>query len=145
VIRLRLLALAAAFAVGLPGAVAATSASVDARVRVSPLLVTLTLSTDSAQTGQALRAEATLTNVGATTLRSIRVELRADRAGLVIQDPISSVSQLRAGRSVTLAWSVCGRQVGSYVLLVRATAAGVSIDSQARVLAIVPGGRRSCS
>jgi CARDB protein len=129
-----------------PGiAAGASGGSVRGRVFASPLFVTLSLSPGSAQVGQPIKAEATVSNLGKQAISSIRLELRADRAGLAIRDAIAEVNNLKAGKSATVTWSVCGRTVGSYVLLVRATAGGVSIDSPARVLAIVAGGKKSCA
>jgi hypothetical protein len=142
--------LAAALVVGAPvllaaDPVAGTDAALEGRVRVSAIIVAFALSADSANVGQSIRAEARITNIGTATLRGIAIDIRADRVGLAIKSPTAEVLSLKPGRSTTVTWSICGRNEGSYVLLVRATHAGVSIESAARLLSITAGGRKACS
>jgi len=125
-------------------AAAASGRGVTGRVFATPQLVTITLSAGSVQVGVATRAEATVQNLGASPLNSIKVELRADHAGLVIGDPIRDVNSLKGGKSATLSWTVCGKAAGSYVLLARVTANGIAVDSLARVLVVVSGGKKAC-
>jgi hypothetical protein len=145
----RLAALLAALAVAAPmlvhaGPVTGAEGHVGAQVRASPIVVTFTLSAASAQVGQTIKAEASIANIGSATLRNVAVELRADRTGLSFKNPIVTIAQLKAGKSTTVGWSVCGRLAGSYLVLARVTESGQPIDSPARLLTVSPGGRRSC-
>ena len=121
----------------------AGSGSVTGHVRASPLTITLTTSANATPTGGTIKAEARLSNLGTTTLRSISVELRADRTGLSIKGAVVTIAQLKPGKVATVSWSVCGASAGSYVLLARATEAGGSVDSGARLLSVVPS-RKTC-
>jgi len=144
----RFLALAIAVALSQPGTSYASGGSAGSSrglVLASPLLVTLTLSTSFASIGQTVKAEARVSNLGSSTLRSTRLELRADGTGLTISRPLNEIGQLKPGKSTSVSWSVCGRAAGSYVLLVRTTVAGIATDSPAQVLTVGPGGRKACS
>lgn len=129
----------------LTGLVDATGAGVDGRVRASPISITFTLAAAEAQVGQVTKAEARVTNLGPTTLRNLAVELRVDQSGLSIRRALLQLTSIKPGRSTTVSWQVCGVVVGSYVLLVRAIESGESVDSQARLLTVRAGGRRSCA
>lgn len=139
-----LAALVTSSLLGAPVVLAEGGGAVSGVVRANPLVVTLELSTTTAAVGQAIQARATVSNLGPTTIRGIRVELRVDPSGLRLVKAAIDLAQLKAGKSSTVTWAVCGRVVGSYVLLARATAGGASIDSQAQVLTISSGGRKTC-
>lgn len=127
-----------------PAVLAGSEATVTGRVRVSPLTLSLELSTTNGTVGQTLQAQATVSNVGSFSIREIQVELRVDPGGLRVNKGTVDLAQIKAGKSAVASWAVCARVAGTYVLLARATADGASIESPARVLTIVPGGRRSC-
>jgi hypothetical protein len=112
-------------------------------VRVNPAIVTLSLSAGTARLGQSIKADVRVTNDGADTLRSVTVELRADRAGLAIRDTLAQVSQIKPGKSVTVSWAVCGRVVGLYVLVARVVVGAASVDSGARLLEITTNARKA--
>jgi len=142
-------ALVAVLVLGLIGAQSAYGASarqVNGRVTAFPAIVSFVVSPTSAKVGVAVGAGATITNVGGSTLTSIVVELRADVGGLAVNKASQSIAQLKPGKSATISWSVCGRTVGSYVLLARATIGTMSVDSPARVLTITANtGKKNCS
>ena len=146
----RLAALASGLAIIAPvlpmtGLVDATGAGVDGLVRASPISITFILAAAEAQVGQVTKAEARVTNLGAATLHDVAVELRVDQSGLSIRRALVQVASIKPGRSTTVSWQVCGVVAGSYVLLVRAIESGESVDSQARLLTVRAGGRRSCA
>jgi hypothetical protein len=128
-----------------PAALASDEASLAGRVQVSPIVVSLGLSATTALTGQTVKAQATASNVGAATIRPIVIELRVDPAGVQASKGPLQISQLKAGKSSTVSWSVCGQVPGSYVVLARATFDGVSIDSGAVLLTVAAGGRKACN
>ncbi len=127
-----------------PVVLAGSEATVTGRVRVSPLTLLLELSTSTATVGQKLQAQATVSNVGASAIREVQVELRVDADGLRVNKNIVDLAQIKAGKSAVVSWSVCARVAGTYVVLARATADGASLESPARVLTIAHGSRRSC-
>ena len=143
--RARLIALVAlALLVPATEVLAAAGGPITGHVRVSPLVVRLDLSATTAPVGQAVGARATVTNVGSSLVRDIQVELRADPVGLRVTKPIVKIAQLKAGKSTVVSWSICGAVPGSYVVLVRTTESGASIDSAGRVLTITPGAKKAC-
>lgn len=125
-------------------AAGADSGAVEARVVVSPLGVGLELRAGSVRVGETVRADARIDNLSSATLAGIVVVLRADPNGLSIKAPTVAIGQLRPGKSKSVAWTICGAIPGSYVLLARVSLAGQSIDSPARVLTVLPGGRKAC-
>ena len=149
--RLRPLAIAAsiALAVGTPLVAGPTDpvragdgGAVTGRVRAAQVMILLTTSSATSQVGGMVKAEARVTNLGATTLRSITVELRVDRIGLSVRDALATISQLKPGRAAIVTWSLCGAVAGSYVLLARVMVDETSIDSAARLLTVTPGRKR---
>jgi uncharacterized membrane protein len=119
--------------------------SVTATVRISGVTVVLEMAAASITVGQAVKAEAFVTNLGADTVRRVTVELRFDESGLSVRGGTSkSISNLRAGVTSSVSWNICGRSPGAYLVLVTATADDIAIDSEARLLVVNPGGRRPC-
>jgi hypothetical protein len=140
-----LLALALMSLLSVPAAAGADAGVIAGRVRASPLVVTLELSSASAITGRSAQASATVTNIAGATIRSIVVALRADSTDVRIGKGSIAISQLKGGKSATVSWTVCGRTPGTYVLLARVTADTWSVDSDARILTILPGGKKACA
>lgn len=124
-----------------PAVLAVSDATVTGGVRVSPLTLSLELSTTTTTVGQMLQAQAAVWNVGSSTIREIHVELRVDPDGLRVNRGIVDLARVNAGKTATIAWSVCARVAATYILLARATADGASTESPARVLTIAPGRR----
>jgi CARDB protein len=123
---------------GAQSAYGASSRPVGGRVTVFPATVAFVVSPTAARVGVGVAAGATITNVGPSTLNSIVVNLRVDPAGLVVNKASQSIAQLKPGKSATVSWSVCGRTVGSYVLLAQVTIGKMAVDSPGRVLTITP-------
>lgn len=92
-----------------------------------------------------MKAQATVSNVGDTTIRGIVVELRVDPDGLLVSKGPISVGQLKGGRSATASWALCGVLPGNYVVLARATFNGISVHSDAVLLRVTAGGRKTCA
>jgi hypothetical protein len=115
------------------------SGQVSASVVVNPLALLLDLSRTSVTTGQKLQATATVTNVSRIRLSNVAVELRVDTSGIVVKGTTKVVSQLGAGKSTGVSWQICATAPGAYLVLARASAGGVSIDSAARLLAVTRG------
>lgn len=116
-----------------------------ATVRVSPSTVVLDVSRSSVTMGETLRAEATVTNHGAGIVRDVIVELRLDPDGLIVrQDRLRAIGRIKGGRSTSVSWRVCAAAPGSYVLLAQATADGTTVESDASIVSVAHGGRRSC-
>ena len=133
-------------ALAVPNGIRADTASVTATVQVGAVLISLDLSASEATLGHPIRARATVTNVGDATLSDIAVELRSDADGIRIRGAEGQViARLRAGRHETLSWTLCGRQVGSYVLLARVTVGGLSLDSEARVVSVLSDKAGKCT
>jgi hypothetical protein len=128
---------------GAPTALAADGGSISFHMRASPLLIALDLPA-AAQVGQAVKAQATVSNVSKSPVTKVTVEIRFDPVGLRINKTTTEITQIKAGKSATVSWSVCGRLPGTYVLLARVRLDGVSIDSSARLLRIVAGGKKPC-
>lgn len=126
-----------------PGA--AGPGSVAASVVVDPLAVELTLSRDAVQVGQTVRARASVTNLGSSSLERVALELRLEPSGLLVRGGTTrTVGTLRPGKSAGSSWSVCPQQPGRYLLLAHATAPPFAADSAARLLAVA-GGTASCT
>ena len=144
--RWRAVVLAVSLAMALPSPAVGTDGdgAVEATVRASPLLVTFTVASDSIQVGQSVKAEARITNIGATTVSGFTVELRADPAGLSTKSALHQVGPLKPGKAATIRWQVCGRSAGSYVVLALVTEEGHPMDGAARMLTVRAGGRKSC-
>jgi hypothetical protein len=51
---------------------------------------------------------------------------------------------LKPGESGLVAYTICGQRPGNYIVLARATLAGASVDSPARLLTITAGKERGC-
>jgi uncharacterized membrane protein len=119
--------------------------SIRGQVSISPLLVSLTLSTTTAVVGKALRADVRVTNVGPERVSNVIVEVRAATDGLRIRkDTPQTIAKLKPGESGLVTYTICGQKPGSYVVLARATLAGTSVDSPARLLTITAGKERGC-
>jgi hypothetical protein len=128
-----------------PAVSAAGGGSISSQVHAFALLVSLDLSAASATVGQTVQARATVSNVGKTLVKKVTVELRFDPVGLRIGKATIDIAQIKPGKSAVVSWSVCGRVVGTYVLLARVTLDGTSIDSPARLLTITSGGKKTCN
>ncbi len=119
--------------------------SVHGGVDVSPLLVSLSLSTTTSVVGKPLRADVRVTNVGAARITNIVVEVRAATTGLRIKSITpQTISKLRPGEVGIVSSTICGQKPGNYIVLARATLAGNSVDSPARLLTITAGKERGC-
>jgi CARDB protein len=133
------------FEAPLAGAAPPGVGGVGVTVGVSPLGVTLNLSPEQTTVGRAVRAKASVTNLGPTTITEVSVALRVDRTGLVVSGPASStIDRLRPGQTASVTWSICGQVAGQYIVLARASHGGVDVESLARLLRITDGGRRVC-
>jgi hypothetical protein len=119
------------------------SGGVAGRVRASPISVSLALSTSTARVGDKVQAQASVANLTKAALTSVVVELRVDLAGLRIKPPNSQALSVKAGRTATGKWSVCGMVPGSYVIVARATVGGIAVDSPGHVLTVTPANRKS--
>jgi hypothetical protein len=117
------LALGVAILLSASAATPSAGRSVVGRVTVSPLLLTLRLSSNEAPAGRRIRATATLHNLGAATLRSASLELRTDPSGLLTIGPKRrAISQLKPGKSRAVQWRLCGIVPASYVVVAVALA-----------------------
>jgi uncharacterized membrane protein len=131
--------------VAAPVRVAADEASVAMVIRASPLRVALGLSTVSIPVGKTFQVKATVTNDGADPVRDIKVELRLDPVGLSVhKGSVRAISQIKAGKSAAVSWSVCATVPGSYVLLAQVDDDGATIESPARIVSVTGAGRRTC-
>jgi hypothetical protein len=127
------------------GSLNAASASISASVEVAAHEVMLALSSAEVRVGDIVRADATLTNLGSSRLTGISVELRVDPTGIKVRgDELLVVSRLQPRRTAMVSWKLCALQVGNYLVLVRATAGGVSVDSPARLLTVSGQRPRGC-
>jgi hypothetical protein len=137
--------LAAVLALSAPALLRAESATINAGVEVSPLGIDLAISTAQAAVGQRVHVAGSIANLGASREANIVVELRVANDGLRIQSAtVQNIVRLQPGQQASVAWAICGQTPGNYVLMARATLAGASIDSPARLLPIVPGKVRGC-
>lgn len=128
------------------GAANAESSSIQASVQVLAIEVDLALSATQVAVGDRLRAEATVTNRGTERLSNLTLELRVDSAGISVRGSTSvTIARLQAGRTSSAAWTLCALQPGNYLLLARATVAGVSVDSGARLLTVSGQRRKACT
>jgi uncharacterized membrane protein len=119
--------------------------SVIGTVVVSPLQIALELSASEAALGSNVRARATVSNLGPAPISQLSVTLRVDTAGLQVKgDPTQVISRLRPGQSGTVAWTVCGTQVGTYVLMASASSGGVTLDSDAHLLVVFQSRKSRC-
>jgi hypothetical protein len=133
-------------AFGSPGAVIADpGAAVRAEVTVHPLTVVLTVSPSQAAVGKRVQVEASVLNRGPVRVSGISVELRAASDGLAVRTALTqTIGHLRPAQRASVAWTVCGRVAGTYVLLARATVAGAAVESPARLLTIVSDRKGRC-
>jgi hypothetical protein len=133
------LSLAVVLAVA-PVALASSSGTVRGAVRIVPITVGLVVEPSSAAIGAAVHAKATVVNASASVTAAVRVELRIDRAGVVVKSETGKTSfTLKPGKSTAISWNLCGKVAGTYVVLARAETAGVFVDSPARLLTIRAG------
>jgi hypothetical protein len=138
-------------AVAAPAPAAAMSASNDppiivtGHVAMSPLLVALDVSPWQARAGTALQARVIVSNAGPVTVRGIRVRLRFDpTAFIVAPNAARSIAQVKPGGAASVAWQLCGRRPGSYVILAEVSFGGVAIESPARIVMVLPAAKRTC-
>lgn len=137
--------LAVVLATATAGAINAESASIDASVRVMPVVILLDLSAMTARIGDPVRARATVTNIGAVRLSTVAVELRVDASAVSVKGSlVATISKLMPGHAASLTWSLCPTRAGNNLVLARATVSGASIESQARVLAVTGQAKRAC-
>ena len=121
----------------------ASGTGVAARVRSSPIEVSLTLSAAAANVGDRVQVQATVSNLTRSTIASVVVELRVDIEGLRIRSSNSQTVSVQAGKDVSVRWQACGAAAGSYVVVARATIGGAHVDSQARLLTIGVANRKA--
>ena len=126
-------------------ALAASSGSVRGAVRIVPITVALALEPSSAAVGAPVKARATVTNVAASGSASFTLELRIPAAGILVKGGgVAGAIVLKAGKSSTVTWNVCGQAPGSYVLLARAAVVGTHVDSPARLLTVTASAKGKC-
>jgi hypothetical protein len=148
--RIAAILVAVIMANGLPGASVraadpgAAEQAVDARLTVSPLLVGLELDAAEAATGVAVKARARVLNAGPTTVRDVVVSLRIDTTSFGVRGNRVTIGQIQAGRTASVAWTLCGRVPGAYLVFAQATLDGVTIESPAALLTILPGSGKRC-
>lgn len=143
-----LLALAVATCAGSAPA-GSSSASLDARVAVNPLAVELALSAGEVTVGRAVRATATVRNLGVSPLQHVVVEIRVDPAGVIVKGSgPKAVGALNGGERARVSWSLCGAVPGAYVVLARATGDGpagpFSAEGPAALLRVTGDPRKTC-
>jgi uncharacterized protein (DUF58 family) len=120
-------------------------ASVTGHVDVSPLVVSLSVSPTTSPVGKPVRADVRVTNIGAVRVSNVLVEVRAATDGLRIKSGTpQTLSKLKPGETGSIGYTVCGQKPGNYIVLARATLAGKSVESAARLLTITPGKERGC-
>ncbi len=143
--RLGAAVLAVLLATATAGSISAESASINAAVRVMPLAISLELSTSEAKVGDAVRARATITNLGPTRVSKVSIEVRVNASGVRVKEPlVASIGQLQPGKSGSVSWSLCAVGPGGYLVLARATLGGASVESEARLLTIAGQSKRAC-
>jgi uncharacterized repeat protein (TIGR01451 family) len=121
-----------------------TQATVTARLDVSPLVIRLELDAATARVGESVRARVRVTNAGPATVRDVDVSLRLDATAFVVRGARQTLSQLQSGRTATVGVTLCGRLPGTYLVLAQATLDGVTIESPASLLTILPGSGKRC-
>src|SRR5262245_29326358 len=126
-------------------ALAASSGSVRGAVRIVPITVALSLDPPSAAVGAPVKARATVTNVAASGSASFTLELRIPSSGVLIKGGgVAGAIVLKAGKSSTVTWNLCGQSTGSYVVLARAAVVGTHVDSPARLLTVTASAKGKC-
>lgn len=142
--------MALAVALGLGGIPARAAAADDAeravtaRLGVSPLLLQLELDATTVRVGESVKGRVRVSNAGPITVREIAVSVRVDAAALAVKGGRATISQLQPGKTSTVASTLCGRAPGSYLVLAQATLDGVTIESPAVLLTILPGPGKRC-
>ena len=115
-----------------------------ATLRVLPITVALDLSATTIRVGQAVTARVTATNHAPTTVRTVTLSLRFEPAGLVPKGAVTArLSQLKAAKSGEASFKLCGAAVGAYLVLAQAELDGVTIETAARLLTVLEGGRQA--
>lgn len=120
------------------------SVSVEARLAVSPILVGIELDTATAAVGSPVKARIRVTNASQATVRDVAVSLRVDTTAVVVKGGRATIGQIPAGRAASVGLTLCGRVPGSYLVLAQATLDGVTIESPAALLTILPGSGKRC-
>ena len=73
------------------------------------------------------------------------ITLRADETGIRIRSDISrSTRRLGPGKAWSVAWTLCGRTPGAYVILAAVRLGETTVESPGRLLVITPGSGSSC-
>jgi subtilase family serine protease len=130
---------------GLANADSAASVAASVRVASAVISVRLALSSGTARVGDTVKATATVTNSGTGRATDVAVSLRIDSTGLRIRGAdTTTIATLQPGRSRSVAWTVCAVQAGTFVLLVRATVDGVSVESPGVLLTVSGQRRKGC-
>ncbi len=125
--------------------VRADQGTVEGRVTVNALEVTLSLAPPHAKAGQVALAAAQVRNNGAGTLSGLTVSLRlapVARPPELVGRPAESI--LTGGEGTSQTWRVCVDAPGQYMVMVTATALDAEgremrAESEARLLTIQPG------
>jgi hypothetical protein len=127
--------------------VAGGTGSVHASVTVQGLAAALELSKQTAVVDQPVQARVTITNLGPDVLGPVSIELRFDPGGIALRGPArKTIPAIEAEGRAVVAWTIRGRQPGSYLILAQAAADGVTVESAGRLLTIVEAGARpDCS
>jgi hypothetical protein len=137
--------LAIGVGVSVAGSVQAEAASIRASVTVLAIELRVDLSAAQARVGDKVKAQATVANVGPLRVSGVVVELRVS-PGLGVKGPGTvTIARIQPDRTAIAPWTVCALDPGNYVVLARATLAGVALDSEARVLTVTPERRKGCA
>ena len=137
-------ALCAALVGGAASASAPPSGSVQGRVLVNPLVVTLAVPTGAVKAGQSFRIQALVANIGRTTLQNVAVTLVVPQP-LVLRDKATQAfSSLGPAQVRAVAWSACTTTPGGYIVMARATAGPFTSESTGQLVQIAPANRPRC-
>jgi len=140
----RAVVLATAVSMVASGAVAAavdgaSTGTLDGRVLMSPITLTLEVTPASLAVGQVAAATVSLVNLGPVAISRIAVRLR-NATGLAVRGRQPQwIRLLAVGGSGSLSWSLCGRAPGSYLVFAEATLGAIVVDSPARLVTVRPG------
>ena len=138
--------LAVLLAVTTAGSVSAESATINASVRVLPLEITLELSMLEARVGDAVKARATITNVGTARVANVIAELRVDTSVVAVRGGLTAtIARLQPGKSAAVSWTLCPTAAGNVLVLALASVDGASVESDTRLLVVSGQRRRGCS
>jgi hypothetical protein len=140
----RAILIATAVSMVASGAVAAavdgaSEGTIDGRVLISPLALTLVISPPTIHVGDLASALVTASNQGVAPLGRISVRLRA-ASGLIVRGrQPQTILSLAPGGNGFVSWSLCGRTPGAYVVFAEASVGSLVVDSPARLVTVLAG------